>query len=86
MPQGQTFPFQIEVAAQRWTGVKGCALITTRTGPCLVIACDPSQFASWQRRALAMGIPTVRHVPVVPIDHRHASKIDRRALVRQLGG
>ncbi len=85
LPQGRTFPFQIEVAAHGWDGVTQCALIATAAGPCLVIEGDASHLPTWQIRARDIGIATVRPVSRMPMDRRHASKIDRAALLRQMG-
>ncbi|WP_168199145.1 AMP-binding protein [Pseudorhodobacter turbinis] len=82
LPQGPSFPFPIEVAARGWEGVTRCALIETAAGACLVVEGDARCLADWQAQAARLGIPKVMQVANIPMDKRHASKIDSAALAR----
>ncbi|WP_050528598.1 AMP-binding protein [Pseudorhodobacter aquimaris] len=82
LPQGPRFPFPIEVAARGWKGVTGCALIETGAGACLVVEGDARCLADWQAQAARLGIAKVKQLANIPMDKRHASKIDRAALAR----
>ncbi|MGO4852966.1 AMP-binding protein [Phaeovulum sp. W22_SRMD_FR3] len=80
MPGGPVFPFAVEVAAHGWEGVAQCAFVSAEDGPCLVIAGAERHLPDWQRKARAMGICTVTVLAEIPMDRRHASKVDRAAL------
>lgn len=75
-----TYPFSIEVAARLWPGVDHCALMDTPTGPCLVIQGDASHESTWHREATSLGIPRTQRIAQIPMDARHNSKVDRKAL------
>jgi olefin beta-lactone synthetase len=77
-------PFAVEVAARRWPGVRHCALMPSAGGAWLAIEGEARHMAAWRDRAAALGIGRVRHLRRMPMDRRHASKIDRAAL-RALG-
>lgn len=79
------FPFTIEVAARQWPGVAQAALMQTSNGPLLVIEGDASKLPSWCAEAEKLGLSQPRHLPHIPMDRRHASKIDRAALLKLLG-
>ena len=74
------FPFQIEIAARQWPGVTQAALVQGRAGPVLALAGDAAKLPDWQAAAGALGIATVRHLERLPMDRRHGSKIDLKAL------
>lgn len=80
----QVYPFSIEVAARQWPGVRQCALTQMATNPVLVVEGNSSELAVWQRNAQKLGINRVHHVARIPMDRRHASKIDRKALAEIL--
>ncbi|MBC9245255.1 AMP-binding protein [Paracoccus sp. 11-3] len=82
--EGQVYPFVIEVAAHQWPGVQQCALMYMATKPVLVIEGDRTAFAIWQENAQTLGIHHLHHMTRIPMDRRHASKIDRKALARVL--
>lgn len=82
MREGAVFPFCIEVAARGWPGVTQCALIDGARGACLVIEGAANQRPMWQTSAEAIGITEVIWLRKIPMDRRHASKIDRTALRR----
>lgn len=100
LARGTLFPFSVEVAARGWEGVVACALvadepqaaagIAERAAPgnaaCLVIEGDGAHLPLWQDRAAALGIARVRRIDRIPMDRRHASKVDRAALARLLSG
>jgi acyl-CoA synthetase (AMP-forming)/AMP-acid ligase II len=71
------WPFEIEAPARFWPGVRRAAL--TR-GPVLVIEGDARFLPEWQA---ASAIP-VKHLPRIPVDRRHGSKIDQAALDKLL--
>ncbi|MEM9249654.1 MAG: AMP-binding protein [Pseudomonadota bacterium] len=76
----RVLPFTVEVAARFWPGVRQAALVSHRKAPCLVLEGDPAHLPTWQRRASALGLSGVVPLDAIPMDRRHASKIDRRAL------
>jgi acyl-CoA synthetase (AMP-forming)/AMP-acid ligase II len=75
-----TFPFSIEVAARRWGGVRHCAVMSGNSQTYIAIAGDAGQMPNWRTKASEFGIERVIHVAKMPMDKRHASKIDRKAL------
>ncbi|MEO9865055.1 MAG: AMP-binding protein [Yoonia sp.] len=79
-----TFPFSVEVAVRQWPGVESCALISANGTPTLVICGDKTGLQTWVTSARALGISEIRHVTAIPMDRRHASKVDRKALLLQL--
>lgn len=78
---GSKFPFQIEVAARGWDGVVQCALIALDDVACLVVEGDTRHLADWRNLAAQLDITEVRSIAKIPMDKRHASKIDRKALL-----
>lgn len=76
------FPFSIEVAVRSWTGVRQCAFVAGDAGAVLVIEGTAAHAPEWARKARVMGIETVLPLAKIPMDRRHASKIDRVALAR----
>jgi hypothetical protein len=79
------FPFSIEVAARGWDGVRQCALVEVSGAPCLVIEGDETMLEHWRDRASLLGIADVWALSPIPMDRRHASKVDRAELARRLG-
>ena len=79
-------PLQIETAARLWPGVRRAALLRIEGGePVLVVEGEARCLADWQVRAKAQRISRVVTVARIPMDRRHASKIDERRLRRLLG-
>ena len=76
------FPFSIEMVAHGWEGVAKCAMIALDKSASLVIEGNGRHLSAWQHKAGQMGISSVLHVAKIPMDRRHASKIDRKALVK----
>jgi acyl-CoA synthetase (AMP-forming)/AMP-acid ligase II len=81
----RVFPFSIEVAARGWDGVRQCALVEVSGAPCLVIEGDETMLEHWRDRASLLGIADVWALSPIPMDRRHASKVDRAELARRLG-
>jgi acyl-CoA synthetase (AMP-forming)/AMP-acid ligase II len=79
------FPFSVEVAVRGWDGVAQCALVERSAAPCLVIEGDASKRDHWQAMAAELGIADVHFFHKIPMDRRHASKVDRAALMAALG-
>ena len=77
-------PFAIEVAARGWPGVRQAALMPGNDAPRLVIEGDAAHLTDWRTRAADLGLGHVTPIRKMPMDRRHASKIDRAAL-RALG-
>lgn len=80
---GGHYPFEVEVPARTWPGVRAAALVETPHGPVLAIAGDRRHAASWVARARALGL-RVAHVKAIPMDRRHRSKVDAAALAARL--
>ncbi|MGB0958953.1 MAG: AMP-binding protein [Halocynthiibacter sp.] len=78
------FPFALEVAVRQWIGVGQCALVSVSGAACLVIEGDTQHLDLWHAQAAQMGVETVTPVAKIPMDKRHASKVDRVALIAQL--
>ena len=74
------FPFSVEVAARGWDGVTRCALSAKGDKPCLVIEGDDRHQDDWRQKAGQLGIQSVKIVAKIPMDKRHASKVDQAAL------
>ncbi len=78
------FPFSVEVAARQWQGVTQCALIAVKGNVTLVIEGDTQHIEAWRTKAAALNIQIIKHMASIPIDKRHASKIDRSALQKAI--
>lgn len=73
---GTHFPFELEIAARCWPGVKGAALIPESIPPCLAISGDKNNNKTWRGKAKLIGDVNVKYVPNIPLDKRHRSKVD----------
>ncbi|MBR1221818.1 AMP-binding protein [Bradyrhizobium sp. U87765 SZCCT0131] len=74
---GGLFPFGVEAVARQWPHVESAALYRDETGqPLLVLTGPASSLDDWRQRARAIGIGTVVHLEAMPLDRRHASKIE----------
>ncbi|MEX5727169.1 acyl-CoA synthetase (AMP-forming)/AMP-acid ligase II [Rhodovulum iodosum] len=80
-PLGPRYPFQIELPARGWPGVRGAALLGGQA-PVLCLEGDAARARDYRTRAAALGIADVQPVPVIPLDRRHGSKLDRARLAR----
>ncbi|MEO1204700.1 MAG: AMP-binding protein [Pseudomonadota bacterium] len=78
------FPFAIETAARTWPGVRRAAFLAGNAGPVLAIEGEVGHEAIWQRNAEQLGRLTVRSISRIPLDRRHRSKVDYRALNARL--
>lgn len=77
------YPFQVEVAARSWPGVKQAAL-AEYNGAVLVLSGEESQTTDWQTRASKLGPIRVERWNSIPMDKRHSSKVDYVALEQRL--
>ncbi|MFV0382957.1 AMP-binding protein [Paracoccus sp. (in: a-proteobacteria)] len=74
------FPFQIEIAARQWPGVTHAALVQHNETPVLALVGAASYLAAWQEAGGRLGNLRIRHFGQLPMDRRHGSKIDLKAL------
>ena len=84
-PLGPVHPFAIEVAARHWPGVSQSALMMRDRTPALAVEGDARHLPQWQEAAGAFGVGEVVAVRRIPMDRRHASKVDRARLARMIG-
>lgn len=77
---GALWPFQAEAAARDWPGVRRAALIDHRGRPAIAIEGDSAHRRKWEKNAKALGLSTVLPVTRMPMDRRHGSKVNIRAL------
>ncbi|NHF73181.1 AMP-binding protein [Paracoccus xiamenensis] len=80
------FPFQIETAARQWPGVTQAALLDHGGTPVLALSGQRDRLPQWRDAASGIGIGDIRHFDRLPMDRRHASKIDLQALREMLNG
>lgn len=73
---GNLFPFEIEVAARSWPGVRAVALIPDPNHTRLAIEGDEPGTHVWQKYAAKIGEITIIKVTEIPLDQRHRSKVD----------
>jgi acyl-CoA synthetase (AMP-forming)/AMP-acid ligase II len=78
------YPFTVETAARFWPGVKRSALTVAGGRAALAIEGDHSQEPLWRREAEKLGVAQIRPVGAIPLDKRHRSKVDYRALKEML--
>lgn len=81
---GNHFPFELEVAARCWPGVRSAALVPESTPPCLAISGDQTKKEIWRAKAELIGDVNIKHVPDIPLDQRHRSKVDYGQLKKLL--
>jgi len=74
------WPFEVEVPARAWPGVRRAALAEHRGRPVLAIEGTRADLPDWRTRGAALGIADVRWVRNIPLDRRHGSKVDLAAL------
>jgi len=79
---GTIYPFEAEIAARSWPGVRRAALVPG-TVPMLAIEGSEPAGGLWQRNAETIGIERVMPMRI-PLDRRHRSKVDYVALGRRL--
>lgn len=83
---GDFYPFEIEVAARCWAGVKRVALVPGTKPAMLAIEGDQAHFDRWKTAAEKLGDIVIRSVDHVPLDKRHKSKVDYTALRHLVSG
>lgn len=81
---GPRYPFQVELPARGWPGVRRAGLLGGKE-PVLCLEGEGGRAAEYRARATALGIAETRVLPVLPMDRRHGSKIDRARLARMVG-
>jgi long-subunit acyl-CoA synthetase (AMP-forming) len=69
------WPLEIEMTARAWPGVTACALARHEGKPLLAIAGDRAHLPQWQETASRLGLGVVV-LDEIPMDRRHASKLD----------
>lgn len=80
-------PLQVETAARFWPGVRRAALLKgNQAADLLAIEGDGAYLEAWRKNAEYQGITRVVHVKKIPLDRRHASKVDHNRLRRLVGG
>ncbi|MFN3171079.1 MAG: AMP-binding protein [Hyphomicrobiales bacterium] len=77
-------PFAVETAARFWSGAKRSALAEVDGRPVLVVSGDKRNLQQWREAAKTLGLEDVRYLQAIPLDSRHRSKTDYRALKRML--
>lgn len=77
---GGHYPFNIEVAARFWPGVRRVALVPSTNSPVLAVEGNESCHKQWKRLAEEHGDIRVRPMGRIPLDRRHRSKVDYVAL------
>lgn len=79
---GEVFPFEVEVAARSWCGVKAAALIPNSNPPKLAVEGKEPEQGAWQHQAKRIGPIEIIKVSQIPLDQRHRSKIDYAKLAK----
>jgi acyl-coenzyme A synthetase/AMP-(fatty) acid ligase len=82
---GDFYPFDVEVAARSWPGVRRAALVPGSEPPLLALEGEEPEAGAWQKLSEALGHISCVRVERVPLDRRHASKVDYtklRAIVK----
>jgi len=82
--QGTAYPFSVETAARLWPGVRRAALVSDNGCAVLAVEGDVRQLPEWRTRAAQMGVEDLRHIPKIPMDKRHRSKVDQAQLAGRL--
>ena len=79
------FPFQAELIAQYWPGVRRAALVHGRAGDILVLEGERRYKTDWQQKA-AEHFPqlSLRIVNHIPLDRRRRSKVNYARLERRI--
>ncbi|MEO0464453.1 MAG: AMP-binding protein [Pseudomonadota bacterium] len=78
------WPFEIEVAARCWSGVRAAALCPIGGKAVLAIEGEVSELGVWCHAAQKLGVDEVVLLDTMPMDARHGSKIDYGALTRRM--
>jgi len=76
------YAFSVETAARLWPGVTGAAFaVDSQSRPVLFVSGDAGNLSEWHDRASRIGTFEIEHVAQIPMDRRHRSKPDIRALL-----
>ena len=71
---GKLYPFDVEIAARSWPGVRRAALVPGTAPPVLAIEGSEAHAGAWREASKQLGVaPLVTHIP---LDRRHRSKVD----------
>lgn len=81
---GAFYPFEVEVAARNWPGVKQAALIPGSDPSCLALAGDEPEAGVWESHAKLFPGLNITKLSFIPLDKRHRSKVDYPALEKCL--
>ena len=81
---GNFYPFEVEVAARDWPGVRQAALIPGSTPPCLALAGSEPEAGVWEDCATPFAGLEIIKLKAIPLDKRHQSKVDYTALEKHL--
>jgi len=74
---GRLFPFGVEAVARCWPQVRSAALCAGPQGrPVLALTGEAASLEDWRRRARDLGIDDVVLLDDMPLDRRHASKVE----------
>lgn len=77
---GGIYPFCIEAVARTWPGLRRAALVPAQGRAVLLVEGDPAHLGEWRSRAGSLGPIEVVPLARIPLDARHRSKVDYRAL------
>jgi acyl-CoA synthetase (AMP-forming)/AMP-acid ligase II len=77
---GDIYPFEVEVAARCWPGVRRAALVPDAA--LLALEGEEAEAGDWDARASALGLAGVVRLDAIPLDRRHRSKVDYTELRR----
>lgn len=81
---GLLWPFEVEAPARLWPGVRRAALAEVDGLAVLAIEGDEQFRDRWIAAASVLGVARIAPVKRIPVDRRHGSKIDHRALLQIL--
>lgn len=79
---GGVYPFEVEVAARQWAGVRRVALVPGNDPARLAVEGVEPSAGVWQAEADKLGDIRVTGLKEIPLDRRHRSKIDYARLQR----
>lgn len=86
---GALRPFPVEAAARTWPGVRRAALVGVNDRAVLAVEGDAAHLPDWRTRFKQLGGAEVEHIPAMPLDRRHGSKVDLatlRAMLKPING
>lgn len=80
---GTLYPFEVEIAARSWPGVRRAALIPDSTPAALAVEGIEPLPGAWLAAGRGIGVDRIISMPI-PLDRRHRSKVDYVALKRHV--